>query len=168
MDRYVFTKMRSPVGEIKLVASEKGLSAIVWEFEDFSRVHLENVIEDRDNAILLETEKQLSAYFKGERNYFKLPLDLKGTAFQKSVWEALLSIPFGQTRTYGQIARQIGKPKAVRAVGAAAGKNPVAIIAPCHRVIGASGKLTGFAGGLHNKAILLNLENNPNTLKLPL
>jgi methylated-DNA-[protein]-cysteine S-methyltransferase len=133
-------------------------------------VQLENVIEDKQNAILLETEKQLLAYFKGERNYFKLPLDLKGTAFQKSVWEALLTIPFGQTRTYGQIARQIGKPNAVRAVGAAAGKNPVAIIAPCHRVIGASGKLTGFAGGLHNKAILLNLEDNynPNSLKLQL
>ena len=165
---YVFKKMRSPVGEIKLVASEKGLSAIVWEFEDFSRVHLENVVEDEQNAILLEAEKQLSAYFKGERNYFKLPLDFKGTDFQKMVWEALLTIPFGQTRTYGQIARQIGKPNAVRAVGGAANKNPLAIIAPCHRVIGASGKLTGFAGGLDNKTILLNLENNSTALKLQL
>ncbi len=108
--------------------------------------------------MLLETERQLNDYFSGKRKSFSMKLDFRGTVFQKKVWAALLTIPFGETRSYGQIARQINKPKAVRAVGAANGKNPISIIAPCHRVIGATGKLTGFAGGLEAKATLLALE----------
>ena len=101
----------------------------------------------------------MNEYFAGNRTGFELDLDFVGTDFQKKVWRALLKIPFGQTRSYGQIARQIGKPKAVRAVGAANGRNPIGIIAPCHRVIGASGALTGFAGGLDAKRRLLALES---------
>jgi methylated-DNA-[protein]-cysteine S-methyltransferase len=108
--------------------------------------------------VLLETEQQLNDYFAGTRKSFALKLDFNGTEFQKKVWAALLTIPFGETRSYGQIAKQIKKPKAVRAVGAANGRNPISIIAPCHRVIGSTGKLTGFAGGLEAKALLLALE----------
>lgn len=150
--------MDSPVGRIRLVVSDKGLSAILWENDDPRRVPLENVAEDENHPVLLETEQQLTEYFAGKRKAFSLNLDFNGTDFQKKVWQALLTIPCGETRTYGQIAEQIGNPKAVRAVGAANGKNPISIIAPCHRVLGSSGKLTGFAGGLENKAFLLNLE----------
>jgi methylated-DNA-[protein]-cysteine S-methyltransferase len=159
----LFKTMASPVGDIRLVAGEKGLVAILWENDDPKRVRLQNLVEDNDHAILVTVEKQLNEYFNGSRSIFEVPLDLRGTPFQVKVWEALLTIPFGETRTYGQIAEQIGNPKSVRAVGAANGKNPISIIAPCHRVIGASGKLTGFAGGLHNKAILLRIENNKYT-----
>jgi len=107
---------------------------------------------------LLETQKQLTEYFAGKRQQFDVPLDFEGTEFQKKVWQALLSIPFGETRSYRDIAEQIGNVKAVRAVGAANGKNPISIIAPCHRVIGMNGKLVGFAGGLGNKDILLKIE----------
>ena len=108
--------------------------------------------------MLVEAERQLGEYFRGQRQGFSLTLDFAGTAFQRQVWTALLTIPFGETRSYAQIARQIGKPSATRAVGAANGRNPISIVAPCHRVIGATGKLTGFAGGLEAKAYLLALE----------
>jgi methylated-DNA-[protein]-cysteine S-methyltransferase len=157
-NNYVSKRMDSPVGRIQLVASNKGLSAILWENDNPRRVPLENVVEDENHPVLLEAEQQLKEYFTGKRRSFDLDLDFNGTGFQKKVWQALLTIPCGETRTYAQIAEQIGNPKAVRAVGAANGKNPVSIIAPCHRVIGSSGKLTGFAGGLENKALLLNLE----------
>ena len=110
------------------------------------------------HPVLVETERQLEEYFAGRRKAFALTLDVAGTPFQRKVWNALLTIPFGETRSYGEIARQIGSPDAVRAVGAANGRNPVSIVAPCHRVIGATGKLTGFAGGLEVKARLLALE----------
>lgn len=148
----------SPIGKLKLVASDTGLVGILWENDNPRRVRLEELVEEPDQPILRETQKQLEEYFAGKRKEFEVPLDMRGTVFQKRVWEALLAIPFGETRTYGQLANQLGKPKATRAVGAANGRNPVAIIAPCHRVIGFSGKLTGFAGGLDAKAHLLNLE----------
>jgi methylated-DNA-[protein]-cysteine S-methyltransferase len=153
---YKFTK--SPVGVLKLVASDKGLAAILWENDDPMRVRLSPLKEDPKHPVLRETERQLHDYFAGKLKKFSLPLDFAGTEFQKQVWRSLLTIPFGQTRTYGQMAAQIGRPKAVRAVGAANGKNPISIIAPCHRVIGSDGKLTGFAGGLEAKATLLGLE----------
>jgi methylated-DNA-[protein]-cysteine S-methyltransferase len=121
-------------------------------------VRLNVEAEDVRHPVLIETERQLREYFAGQRQEFALKLDLAGTAFQRKVWNALLTIPFGETRSYGQIARQIGNPNAVRAVGAANGRNPVSIIAPCHRVIGSTGKLTGFAGGIDSKAHLLALE----------
>jgi methylated-DNA-[protein]-cysteine S-methyltransferase len=162
---YSYKLMKSPVGELKLVASDKGLAAILWEKDNPRRVRLSPVSEDNNNPLLLETERQLNDYFSGKRKSFSVKLDFKGTDFQKKVWAALLTIPFGETRSYGQIARQIKSPKAVRAVGAANGKNPISIIAPCHRVIGSTGKLTGFAGGLETKACLLALEGRNHTQK---
>jgi methylated-DNA-[protein]-cysteine S-methyltransferase len=141
-----------------LVASADGLAAILWENDDPGRVRRHIVGEDARHPVLLATERQLAEYFAGRRPAFDLPLDFAGTEFQKKVWAALLTIPLGETRTYAQIARQIGRPAAVRAVGAANGKNPISIVAPCHRVIGSDGKLTGFAGGLDAKAFLLRLE----------
>ena len=156
---YYFKTMPSPVGELKLIASDKGLAAVLWEDHNPKRVPLAPLVADQNHPVLLEAERQLVAYFKGSLERFSIKLDFKGTEFQKQVWAALLTIPFGETRSYSQIAQQIGNPKAVRAVGAANGKNPVSIIAPCHRVIGANGTLTGFAGGLNIKKLLLDLES---------
>ena len=155
---YFYKTMKSPIGELKLVASDTGLAAILWEDDDPSRVRLRPLSQSKTHPVLLETERQLNEYFFGKRKSFSLELDFQGTPFQKLVWAALLTIPFGETRTYGEIARQVGRPRAARAVGAANGKNPISIIAPCHRVIGTNGKLTGFAGGLETKAWLLALE----------
>lgn len=160
---YFYKTMKSPVGELKLVASDKGLAAILWEKDNPRRVRLGTAAEDKKHPVLVEAERQLNDYFSGKRKAFSLELDFKGTEFQKKVWSALLTIPFGETRSYGQIARQINRPKAVRAVGAANGRNPISIIAPCHRVIGSTGKLTGFAGGLEAKARLLALEGGNDT-----
>ncbi|MFD3239567.1 methylated-DNA--[protein]-cysteine S-methyltransferase [Rahnella perminowiae] len=155
---YRFKRMASPVGLLTLAAKGDKLTAILWECEIDGRVPLGTMLEDPAFPILLKTEQQLNEYFAGERTRFELDLDFTGTEFQKEVWAALLEIPFGETRSYGEIARRIGRPKAVRAVGAANGRNPISIVAPCHRVIGSSGKLTGFAGGLENKLLLLKLE----------
>jgi methylated-DNA-[protein]-cysteine S-methyltransferase len=154
----VYKTMKSPVGELKLVGSDRGLAAILWENDKLSRVRLNVVGEDKKHPVLVETERQLTEYFAGKRKKFSVKLDFIGTEFQNKVWRALLEIPFGETRSYGEIARQLGNPKAMRAVGAANGKNPISIIAPCHRVIGSTGELTGFAGGLKTKAFLLKLE----------
>jgi len=160
-----FTKtMKSPVGELTLVASDQGLAAILWENDDPKRVRLEPREERADHPVLVEAERQLGEYFAGKRDRFTLPLHFNGTEFQRKVWHALTTIPFGETRNYAQIAVQVGSPQAVRAVGAANGRNPISIIAPCHRVIGANGKLTGFAGGLEAKAFLLRLEGGAGEL----
>lgn len=155
---YVYTRMDSPVGSLTLVAKGARLAAILWEEDRPNRVRLGEMTEDQQHPTLLETQRQLAEYFAGTRKRFDLPLDFEGTDFQKAVWQALLTIPFGETRSYRDIAEQIGNVKAVRAVGAANGRNPISIIAPCHRVIGASGDLTGFAGGLKAKELLLRLE----------
>ncbi|EFQ64809.1 MULTISPECIES: methylated-DNA--[protein]-cysteine S-methyltransferase [Pseudomonas] len=161
-----YTLMPSPVGQLTLVARDGKLCAILWETERANRVRLGPLHEANDSPVLLEAQRQLNEYFAGTRNRFELELDFAGTDFQKQVWQALLTIPFGETRSYSQIARQIGNPKAVRAVGAANGRNPISIIAPCHRVIGASGTLTGFAGGLEAKQYLLTHEDR-GQVKLP-
>jgi methylated-DNA-[protein]-cysteine S-methyltransferase len=155
---YIFKTMKSPVALLKLVGSEAGLAAVLWEDDDPKRVKLEATTEAPDHPVLLEAERQLGEYFAGKRKAFTVKLDYRGTPFQKKVWDALLEIPFGETRTYGDLAKQIGSPAAARAVGAVNGKNPFSIIGPCHRVIGSTGRLTGFAGGLEAKAILLRLE----------
>lgn len=155
---YSYKTMPSPVGLLTLVANDHGLAAVLWENDDPKRVRLSPLHEDTKHPVLVEAERQLQDYFDGKRETFSLKLDFNGTEFQKKVWEALLTIPFGQTRSYAQIAAQIGNRGAVRAVGAANGKNPISIIAPCHRVIGSNGKLTGFAGGMEAKAFLLKLE----------
>ncbi|HEY0940993.1 MAG TPA: methylated-DNA--[protein]-cysteine S-methyltransferase [Steroidobacter sp.] len=148
----------SPVGQLELVASDRGLAAILWENDNPGRVPLGEVIEHPDDPVLMATERQLQEYFAGARRQFDVPLNFQGTEFQKRVWCALLTIPFGETRSYVQLATQIGCPAAVRAVGAANGRNPLSIIAPCHRVVGSNGQLTGFAGGLEVKAKLLSME----------
>jgi methylated-DNA-[protein]-cysteine S-methyltransferase len=149
----------TPVGNIQLIAHADALVAILWENEDFSRIKLPTESENRSHPILLETERQLIEYFENKRQAFDVPIELIGTVFQKKVWEVLLTIPFGKTISYGAIAKQLGDPKTVRAVGGALNKNPISIIVPCHRVVGATGSLVGFAGGLSNKSILLNIEN---------
>jgi len=148
----------SPVGPLTLVATDRGLSAILWKNDRKGRVRMTIDAEDHAHPVLVRAERQLTEYFAGRRKTFSIRLDVAGTTFQQKVWNALRTIPFGETRTYGEIARQIGHPAAVRAVGAANGRNPVAIVAPCHRVIGSTGALTGFAGGLDAKARLLALE----------
>ena len=157
----VFKFIDSPVGKLKLVASREGLVAIFWKREAPSHAELElGEMRNEDRyPILLETERQLKEYFAGKRREFSMRLDMRGTPFQKDVWEALLGIPYGETRSYGQIAQKIGRPSASRAVGAANGQNPIPIVVPCHRVIGSTGKLTGFGGGLDMKAKLLGIES---------
>jgi methylated-DNA-[protein]-cysteine S-methyltransferase len=155
---YYSKTISSPVGELTLVADHRGLAAILWENDKPDRVRLGALNEKPDHPVLIETGRQLGEYFAGERRIFEVPLSFAGTDFQKRVWAALLAIPFGETRSYGEIADQLGNPGAARAVGAANGRNPISIIAPCHRVVGSNGKLTGFAGGLEVKAFLLELE----------
>lgn len=154
----VYMYMDSPVGALKLVAHDQALVAVMWDNEDHKRVRLAELIEDHQHPMLLRVKKQLEQYFAGQRQQFDLPLDFQGTDFQQQVWQTLLTIPYGETRSYKEIAVQIGNEKAVRAVGAANGRNPISIIAPCHRVIGSGGALVGFAGGLDKKQILLSLE----------
>jgi methylated-DNA-[protein]-cysteine S-methyltransferase len=148
----------SPVGKLKLVASADALVAVLWEGERPNRIRLESMDFDAQHPLLNEVERQLAEYFAGTRTAFDLPLAPRGSAFQKKVWQALRKIPFGETRSYLELARAVGSAKAVRAVGAANGKNPLSIVVPCHRVLGAEGSLTGFAGGLEAKAKLLALE----------
>jgi methylated-DNA-[protein]-cysteine S-methyltransferase len=164
----------SPVGDLKLIAADQGLVAISWETGKPQPVQSQTLVANDHHPILLETERQLKEYFQRARKQFSLQLHLIGTNFQINVWHALQTIPFGETRSYGQLARQLGNPNAMRAVGAANGRNPIPIIVPCHRVIGASGDLVGFGGGLQMKAQLLALERdgavlpNPSPTQLPL
>ena len=157
---YVYKIVLSPVGKLKLIGSDKGLAAILWEHDNPRRVRVRADVEDNEHPVLVETQRQLTEYFEGNRKSFRLKLDPMGTKFQNDVWRALLAIPFGETRSYGQLAKQLGNPQAGRAVGAANGRNPISIVIPCHRVIGSSGRLTGFAGGLETKEYLLRLERS--------
>lgn len=152
------TIVQTPVGPLELAASDRGLAAVLWHTDRPSRMPLIRADYHPTHGVLIETEKQLAEYFAGRRRAFDLPLDVSGTAFQREVWSALVEIPFGETRSYADIAKRIGRPRAVRAVGAANGRNPVSIVVPCHRVIGSTGALTGFGGGLEVKSHLLYLE----------
>lgn len=145
----------SPLGDIALTANEQGLSALAFQAGK-SPITFTGLIED--NSKFSDVIQQLSEYFNGERKTFDLPLAPNGTTFQKQVWQALTEIPCGETKSYGWIAKSINNEKAVRAVGTANGANPIALIVPCHRVIGSNGKLTGYAGGLALKAKLLMHE----------
>ena len=156
--RYVSCVMSSPVGQLSLIASGEGLAAVLWQNDSPTRVQVRAEREDASHPVLADAVRQLAEYFEGRRTQFSIPLDPTGTPFQHRVWQALNTIPFGETRSYREIAHQIGHPTAVRAVGAANGRNPISIITPCHRVIGSSGRLIGFAGGLDTKAYLLTLE----------
>ena len=145
-------EVSGPIGTLVVLASEEGIAGLF-----FGHRIGENALpeDDASNEHLNAAEKQLGEYFAGKREQFDLTFDVRGTDFQKSVWGALSQIPFGETRSYGQIAESIGNPKSVRAVGLANGSNPISIIVPCHRVIGADGTLTGFGGGLEMKRKLL-------------
>jgi methylated-DNA-[protein]-cysteine S-methyltransferase len=145
----------SPVGPIILVASDTALVSVMWGQSESHAGRYKSKIE---HPILVNTELQLREYFLGQRTTFDIPLGPKGTEFQKRVWQELSKIPYGQTISYGEQARRLGRPKSARAVGAANGKNPIGIIIPCHRVIGASGSMTGFAGGIEIKRQLLAIE----------
>lgn len=157
MEHY-YRKMKTPVGELTLIANEKALVALLWENDKPGRVKILAQKAAPQHPILKETEKQLREYFSGKRDRFEIPYEFYGTAFQKMVWQCLSKIPYGKRKTYSEIAKEIHAPKASRAVGAANGKNPLSIIIPCHRVVGANGSLTGFAGGLKAKEFLLQLE----------
>ena len=148
----------SPLGRMILAAVDDRLLG-VWFDEQAHLPDLSNCASDPRHPVLQRTAKQLTQYFAGQRRSFDVLLaTVAGTAFQQAVWRALRDIPFGSTCSYGELAARIGKPAAVRAVGAAVGRNPLSVIVPCHRVIGASGSLTGYAGGLQRKTALLQLE----------
>jgi len=158
-----YQKTPSPVGDIYIVADNNHLQALTfacnWETEKKRMGEL----SCDSNDIIKETQTQLKEYFAMERTVFDLPIKFSGTEFQQKTWQALLTIPYGETRSYSEQARLIDNPKAVRAVGRTNGLNPIAIVAPCHRVIGKSGKLTGYGGGLDIKKFLLDLERRTNT-----
>ncbi|MFT6068067.1 MAG: methylated-DNA-[protein]-cysteine S-methyltransferase [Bacteriovoracaceae bacterium] len=153
-------KMKTPVGELTLIGSDKGLSALLWEDDKPDRVRVKAEVEDKDHSVLKEAEAEIREYFLGTRKHFTIALNPIGTEFQLKVWNELKKIPYGETISYKELAIRVGNPKASRAVGGANGKNPLSIIVPCHRVIGASGKLTGFAGGVDVKSKLLNFEKD--------
>lgn len=150
--------MPSPIGELMLLADETGLTGLHMEY----RRHPPADRDWRtDESRFAEAKAQLSAFFAGELRQFVLPLAAVGTPFQRRVWDALMQIPYGETISYGELARRLGDVKASRAVGLANGKNPISIIVPCHRVIGASGDLTGYGGGIERKRWLLDHEARP-------
>jgi methylated-DNA-[protein]-cysteine S-methyltransferase len=152
----VYQHLDTPIGVLTLAADDSGLQRI-----DFPPPRLPpagSAWREGSNAVLVETRKQLEEYFAGRRRTFDLPLAPQGTEFQRTVWTRLAEIPFGSTWSYRDLAERIGRPSAMRAVGAANGRNPLPIVLPCHRVIGADGSLTGFGGGLPTKAFLLRLE----------
>lgn len=153
--------IESPIGELTLVASEAGLAFVLFEGQRPVDVGLApDLPEVADDPTLTQAATQLGEYFDGERRDFDVPLDLQGTDFQVDAWRALATVPYGETRSYGEQADAIGRPGAFRAVGAANGRNPIPVILPCHRIVGADGSLTGFAGGLATKRWLLNHEQD--------
>lgn len=152
------TRMETPIGILTLVADDDGLHRI--DFPPPSPPPTGEEWIEGDNAVLRDTRRQLEEYFAGSRRVFDLPLSPQGTDFQRTVWTTLAAIPYGETWSYRDLAQRLGKPTATRAVGAANGRNPLPIVLPCHRVIGADGSLTGFGGGLPTKAFLLRLEGS--------
>ena len=154
----LYTIINTALGEILLARNEEGLSHI--SFQDGQSAITPHTDWQRDDNAFVDATTQLEAYLAGELQEFDLPLAPEGTPFQQSVWQKLQTIPYGKTATYGELAAELGKPNASRAVGAANGRNPIPIVIPCHRVIGSNGKLTGFSGGLHIKEALLSLEQN--------
>ena len=168
MDALSSTTMTTPVGELTLVASAAGLRALLWPDEREGRVRLDEATGGGPDAdrVLADARRQLEEYFAGERTEFDVPLDPVGTEFQLRAWEVLRTIPYGETITYREQALRLGGVEKSRAVGAANGRNPISIIVPCHRVVGSSGSLTGFAGGLDTKAWLLRHEQSQPELPL--
>ncbi len=156
-----YQKMKTSMGDIHIAADDSNLLAVTYANNNWQRIKTGlGEVRNKRNAITKETAKQLQEYFAKERTEFDLPITFSGTEFQKQTWQALLTIPYGETRSYSEQAALIGRPKAVRAVGGTNGLNPIGIIVPCHRVIGKSGKLTGYAGGIKIKEFLLRLEGS--------
>ncbi len=157
LDTLEAVRVDSPIGTLTVVGSNDGVRTILWPDEALPD-GLELSATSDPTGVLADAARQLAEYFDGERTEFDLPLDLVGTEFQVAAWQALATIPFGETVSYGEQARRLGRPNAFRAVGAANGQNPVPIVLPCHRVVGADGSLTGFGGGLDTKRWLLDHE----------
>jgi methylated-DNA-[protein]-cysteine S-methyltransferase len=155
-----YKTMHSPIGMLTLVAREKSVTGIFWKNDDPRRMWMSACSNDNNHPVLVKTERQLNEYFDGTRKTFSLRLELEGTEFQNKVWRAVLEIPFGETRSYGQIAKEVGNARAMRAVGAANGKNPFCIVVPSHRVVGAAGIATGGGIGLDCRRFLLALESD--------
>lgn len=151
------TLIDTPLGRARLARTALGLAGLWFEGQWHHPGELP-APQDDDDPLLRDAARQLQRYFAGTLRRFDLPLDLLGTPFQRSVWQALLGIPAGRTCGYGELARAIGAPTAARAVGAAVGRNPLSVVVPCHRVLGAGGALTGYAGGVERKRALLELE----------
>ena len=151
-------RAQSVLGDIVLAATDRGLAG-VWFDAQRHAPDTSGWIDAPEHPVLQQAAAQLAAYFDGTRDHFDMPLDLShGTEFQQAVWQALLRIPRGGTTSYGRLGADIGRPAAVRAVGAAVGRNPISVVVPCHRVVGSDGSLTGYAGGLDRKTALLELE----------
>ena len=144
------SRIQTPYGEWEICASERGIMGVSAQCSDRPL---------QENIVSRQAARELQAYFAGQRTTFNVPLDLNGTPFQRAVWQILLQIPYGNSLSYGQVAEQLGKPKAVRAVGQAIGRNPCLVLVPCHRVLGKDRRLTGFSAGLELKKALLVLEN---------
>jgi len=152
----IYTTVESPIGELLLLGDGEVLHGLYMQ-AGRRPIRIRPAWE-RDDSAFPEARAQLAQYFAGERTSFDLPMQLDGSVFQRTVWHALTEIPYGQTISYGELARRIGRPDLARAVGTANGQNPIAVIVPCHRVIGSDGKLVGYGGGLENKRLLLDLE----------
>ncbi|HZH42183.1 MAG TPA: methylated-DNA--[protein]-cysteine S-methyltransferase [Gemmatimonadales bacterium] len=158
-----FTFVDSPIGDLYVAASDRGLACLL--FDQYAHgPDRTGWVPDDGSEILVQARRQLGEYFDHHRTTFDLPLDMQGTPFQLQVWKQLTRIPYGSTTSYGHIAKELGNPAGSRAVGAANGRNPVAIVVPCHRVIGAKGDLTGFGGGMARKEWLLNHERGVEAL----
>jgi methylated-DNA-[protein]-cysteine S-methyltransferase len=153
-----YTQLDSPVGPVLLTSNGTALTGLYMTEHKYGEEIGDNWVPSDDAAPFPDAKRQIEAYFAGTLTHFDLPLAMSGTPFQRRVWEALLAIPYGETTSYGELARSLGNPGASRAVGLANGRNPISIIVPCHRVIGSNGKLTGYGGGLPRKSALLALE----------
>jgi methylated-DNA-[protein]-cysteine S-methyltransferase len=149
-----YALINTPLGPMTVASTERGLAAVRFG----NGIPHNGIVDAKTNRLFIE---QLDEYFQGNRREFQIPLDFGGTPFQAAVWRALLKIPYGQTRTYGDVAKELGKPGAARAVGMANHENPIAVVIPCHRVVGQDGSLTGYAGGIQLKQQLLSLEQGP-------
>jgi methylated-DNA-[protein]-cysteine S-methyltransferase len=160
------TTVDSPVGQLTLVAHDGVLSGLYMTGQRYRPA--DDAFGPEDPSFFRDVITQVAEYFDGTRTSFDLPLDLIGTPFQRTVWEALLEIPYGETLSYGELAQRLGRPSAARAVGLANGRNPIGIIVPCHRVVGSSGDLTGYGGGLERKRHLLDFEQGSHADRLPL
>jgi len=162
-ETFFFSHYHGPLGIYVFASSQKGIVCLKTEAQApsyLARWEREGIEIQKNDAYHLELKDQLDAYFEKKLRHFTLPLDMRGTSFQRNVWNLLRRIPYGKTRSYGEMAKALGRPNAARAVGRAVGSNPVAIVVPCHRVIGSDGSLTGYGGGLERKTALLALEGS--------